>query len=113
HLGRFLVEFVSAYNSSKAQPDKKDAWKIYAHRLTYGLTVLDADLASPPANEHAAYVAKLAEQANRLLKEIMSSNTATPAPNALSAWLDQNPPKSKTVYKGVADAVIREGDKTA
>jgi hypothetical protein len=47
------------------------------------------------------------------LSQIVASNTATPAPNTLSAWLDQNPPKSKTVYKGLADAVIREGDKAA
>ncbi len=71
------------------------------------------DLATPPASEHQAYVAKLTEQANRLLLPMKESTMAKPDPNELSSWLDQNPPKSKTVYKGMADAVVNEGEKTA
>ena len=114
HVGRFIVEFVSLYNSKGQQDkEKKEPWKIYANRLSTGLTVMGIDLAAPPASEHQAYVAKLTEQANRLLLPIKESGTAKPDPNELSSWLDQNPPKSKTVYKGMADAVVNEGEKTA
>jgi hypothetical protein len=112
HIGRFIVEFVSLYNS-RGQQEKKEPWKIYAHHLRNGLEVMNADLSNPPASQHAAYVAELAKQANRLLEPIQNSTTATPAPNDLSSWLDQNPPKSKSVYKGMPEAVINEGEKTA
>jgi len=114
HVGRFIVEFVSLHNSKGQQEkEKKEPWKIYANRLSTGLTIMGIDLATPPASEHQAYVAKLTEQANRLLLPIKESSMAKPDPNELSSWLDQNPPKSKTVYKGMADAVVNEGEKTA
>src|SRR5438552_9138584 len=71
HVGRFIVEFVSLYNSKGQQEkEKKEPWKIYANRLSTGLTVMGIDLAAPPASEHQAYVAKFTEQANRLLLPI-------------------------------------------
>src|SRR5207248_1806440 len=110
-IGRFIVEFVSAYNNP--QKENKDPWKIYAHHLSHALAVMNADLSNPPGSEHAAYVAKLSEQANQLLDPIWKSNQANVNPNNLSGWLDQNPPKSQSVYKGMPDAVIREGEKRA
>jgi hypothetical protein len=112
HVGRFIVEFASLYNS-RGQQEKKEPWKIYAHHLNLALKAMKADLGSPPANAATDYVAKLAEQADRLLSEIQTRNTANPQPNTLSAWLDQNPPKNNTVYKGMPDAVINEGEKAA
>ena len=111
-IGRFIVDFASAYNG-RQQQEKKEPWKIYAHHLRHGLSVMNADLANPPASEHAAYVAKLSEQAEKLLGPIQTSNMANPVPNNLADWLDQNPPKSNSVYKGMPDAVIHEGEKTA
>lgn len=115
HVGRFIVEFVSLYNSKGQQEkeERKEPWKIYAHHLMHGLAILEADLATPPAYVQTAYVAELAKQANRLLNPIKDGTKAKPEPNELSAWLDQHPPKNKTVYKGVPDAVINEGEKTA
>jgi hypothetical protein len=112
HVGRFLVEFASLYNN-RAQDEKKQPWKIYAHHLSNALEIMKVELANPPANEHSAYVAKLAEQADRLLTPIQKGSSTNPQPNDLSAWLDQNPPKNQTVYKGMPEAVIHEGEKTA
>ena len=112
HVGRFLVDFAALYNN-KAPDEKKQPWKIYAHHLSNALTIMKSELANPPASEHSAYVAKLAEQADRLLSPIQKGSTTNPQPNDLSAWLDQNPPKNKAVYKGMAEAVINEGEKTA
>lgn len=112
HVGRFLVDFASLYNS-RAQQEKKEPWKIYAHHLRLALQAMKADLASPPANTATDYVTKLAQQADRLLEEIQTKNTGNPQPNELGAWLEQNPPKNKTVYKGMPDAVINDGEKTA
>jgi putative SOS response-associated peptidase YedK len=114
HVGRFMVEFVSLYNGKAQQEkEKKEPWKIYAHHLSNGLTVMGIDLATPPASEHGAYLAKLTEQANKLLNPIMKESNAKNNPNELSTWLDQNPPKSKAVYKGMPDAVVNEGEKAA
>jgi hypothetical protein len=110
HVGRFLVDFAALYNS-RAQDEKKQPWKIYAHHLSNALEIMKTDLANPPASEYSAYVAKLAEQADRLLSPIQKGSTSNPQPNDLSAWLDQNPPKSKMVYKGMPEARIREGDR--
>jgi hypothetical protein len=113
HVGRFIVDFASQYNNKAQQEkEKKEPWKIYAHHLSHGLALMVAELARPPASEHSAYVAELAAEANnRLLNPIQTSNMANPQPNDLSAWLDQHPPKSKTVYKGMPEAVIHEGEK--
>ena len=111
HLGRFLVEFVSQYNGRGEE--KKEPWKIYAHHLSHGLEVMGADLAYPPASPHSAYLAEVTKQANRLLEPIQKNSTEKPPPNDLSTWLDQNPPKSKAVYKGLPEAVVNEGEKTA
>jgi hypothetical protein len=109
HVGRFMVDFVSAYNAKGQQlKETKEPWKIYAHHLITGLEVMKIDLATAPVSEHRAYVDQLAEHADRLLRPIMLSNTANPQPNELSSWLDQNPPKSKMVYKGMPAAIINE-----
>ncbi|HLJ96811.1 MAG TPA: hypothetical protein VKU02_26795 [Gemmataceae bacterium] len=114
HVGRFIVDFVSLYNSKGQQEkEKKEPWKLYANRLLTGLEIMKIDLATPPASEHTAYVTKMAEQASRLLSQIKDSNMARPEPNDFSTWLDQNPPKNKTVYKGMPNAVINEGEKAA
>jgi hypothetical protein len=112
HVGRFLVDFAGLYNN-RGQEEKKQPWKIYAHHLSNALQNMKTDLATPPASEHAAYVAKLAEQGDRLLSPIQKSSTTNPQPNDLSAWLDQNPPKSQSVYKGMPEATIKEGERTA
>jgi hypothetical protein len=113
HLGRFLVEFVSQYNG-RGEQEKKEPWKIYAHHLSNGLEVMNGDLATPPASPQSGYFAELTKRASRLLDPIQKGNKDnTPSPNDLSTWLDQNPPKSQSVYKGMPEAVVNEGDKTA
>lgn len=112
HVGRFVVEFAALYNN-RERDEKKQPWKIYAHHLSNALETMKTDLANPPASEHAAYVAKLAEQADRLLSPIQKGSSTNPQPNDFSAWLDQNPPKSKMVYKGMPQATVNEGDRTA
>lgn len=106
-IGKFIVEFATRFNNESMQ--KKEPWKIDAARLSNGLNQLKSDKMD---SQVAQYVAKLADQAESVLKAIVAGNLQ-PNPAELESWLQANPPKSRTVYRGIQDAVVRDGGKPA
>jgi hypothetical protein len=108
-VGKFIVDFIQRRNNEQLK--KNYAWKANALRLSDALDALKADASGPPVNEHAAYVGKIADQSNRLLREVIDAKT-DPVPNDLATWLDGNPPKSASLYKGVASAVVGAANKS-
>jgi hypothetical protein len=106
YVGRFMVEFIHRYVAEREQ--NRYGWKGTAIRLSQSLEILKADVAGPPANIHAAYVTKVADQCLRLLREIVDGKN-DPVPNDLAAWLEQNPPKSQSVYKEKAESIVKAG----
>jgi hypothetical protein len=108
-LGRFVVEFVNRHKEAvQNNQAKREPWKVYSARLIQALQQLKEDT---HRNDAAKYVETLVRQASDVLNQV--ANGAQGAdPGALAAWLEQNPPKSASLYKGVASAVIREPDKS-
>jgi len=108
YTGRFVVDFVQRYTNEKDQ--KREPWKLLAAEMIKGLSKLRATLEGPPSHESFQYVNKIAAQADTLLREVVVGG-ATPSPTDLSEWLDKNPPKASSTYKGLASAVVQGGDK--
>jgi hypothetical protein len=106
-LGRFLIEFIQRYNHEHEQ--NRYPWKAFALHLNQALILLKADVTGPPSSPHVTYVSKVVDPGERLLREILDGKS-DPVPNDFAAWLDQNPPKSQSVYKDKADAVVRAGN---
>jgi hypothetical protein len=115
-IGWFLVDFTSRYNSdeevkreTKTKAGDKvekvistEPWKIDAARLHQALDELKDDTAR---KEEAKYIASLVSQAQTLLSEIINGRKGVD-PRNLETYLQQNPPKSATVYKDVLTAKI-------
>jgi hypothetical protein len=103
-IGRFVIEFVAAYNSRKPQ-EKGEAWKLDAARLLQALTALRADTEElRPAGK---YVDSLVRQAEPLLRDIVETKNSTPNPTTLRDWLAANPPRPP-LYEGMETAVVHE-----
>jgi hypothetical protein len=106
HIGRFLVEFFTKYNEQKDQ--KRERWKEDAVLLLKALGDWKANLAGPPAHDPGGkYADQLVAQATGALEDISAGKTSVD-PTKLSAWLDQNPPKNTTVYKSLANSVVKQ-----
>jgi hypothetical protein len=127
HIGFFVAEFTNRYNSPTKEVDKvnvekktkagdkvekvvtKEPWKIDAARIHQALDELKEDTAR---NAEAKYIASLVSRAQPLLLEIINGGMGIDPRNLLT-YLDQNPPKSATVYKDDATAKITsEPEKT-
>src|SRR5205085_4785722 len=128
-VGQFIVDFIREYNEvpiAAEKPDKQDKeektekaekpekperpesrepWRFHAARLRRALEEFQTQLTDKrhPSRE---YVVALLRQVDPLLKEMVETKTK-PSPTALNAWLEQNPPKNKTLYKGMPEAAIR------
>jgi len=126
-IGFFVAEFTNRYNSPTKEVDKatvekktkagdvkervvsREPWKIDAARIYQALDELKEDTAR---NVEAKYIASLVSRAQPLLLEIVNGGMGIDPRNLLT-YLDQNPPKSATVYKDDATAKITsEPEKT-
>jgi len=109
HVGGAAVDFLTAYvNRVKGgTADPGLAWKHAAARLIEALDNLEAQAKDTSS---AAYVQKLVETAKEPLRLVMDGKETNP--ERLDKWLrdTKNAPKSTTVYKGIADSVIKPAE---
>ncbi|HEV3078311.1 MAG TPA: hypothetical protein VGY66_00970 [Gemmataceae bacterium] len=107
HVGRFIAEFVVRRNAGK--DSMTEPWKVHAARLHQAV----ADLRTQAARGSGkAYVDKLASLAQTLLNDMVTNPKGTPDQRNLSTFLDTNPPASKSLFRGLDDAVVKEAEKT-
>jgi hypothetical protein len=100
HVGHFIVDWVTAYDADRQTNDAKSRlWRVEAERLNQALR--DLAVVNAAAKQ-------LHDRVDPILKDVAGRRVANPTP--LKTWLEQNPPKNTTVYKGVADAKVREPD---
>jgi hypothetical protein len=100
-LGWFVAEMAQATST-----DKKVPWKVEAAKLVDAFEVLKAETAKL---KEGKFVAEVADHCLPVLAKIESSGNANA--EALSTWLTNNVPVNASLYRGVPDAVIREGGK--
>jgi hypothetical protein len=105
YIGRFVVDFIQAYNQARQKEEKREPWKKLAMTLSQALNAQKTDLEGPPAHEAFQYFSKMQGQAERLLQEVLDGKT-NPVPTDLSDWLDKNPPKATSAYKDLPTAVV-------
>jgi hypothetical protein len=100
-LGRFIVDFVTEYDSDRLK-ELKVPWKLFATRLIKALEEFKADA---EGRQEAKYLANVVGESEDMLKAISEGSK----PNAAKfvAWLDQNKAKKAFVYEGMPDSVIR------
>ena len=108
HVGRFIAEFVHQRNAGRNS--MMEPWKIHAARLHQALEELKTQAEPTSAR---AYVANFVSQAQAPLNSIVLNPNSQPDPTKLNTWLDTNPPVNKTLYKNLADAVVKEAEKPA
>jgi hypothetical protein len=108
HIARFIQDFLAAYNNRDNLPFKLD-WKIAAARLYQALDDLKTQAERGSAK---TYVSKLALAAQTQLKLVIDGKNP-PESQALNAYLDNNQPVSKMLFKDRPDTVIREVEKSA
>jgi hypothetical protein len=111
HVARFIQDFLAAYNNRDSLPFKLD-WKVAAARLYQALEDLKAQTESGSAKTSKTYVAKLALAAQTQLRLVIDGKNP-PESQALNAYLDNNQPASKMLFKDRPDTVIREVEKPA
>jgi PBS lyase HEAT-like repeat len=105
NVGATAVDFVNQASRAKAgTADAGIPWKLYAARLHQALEDLRAHTKEGQAPGVAEYVDKLVRQAQDPLRAVWDGKDANPTP--LDTWLRENPPKSTTVYKSIADSTI-------
>ena len=104
-IGRFLVEFLHAYNGEKDV--KTEPWKIHAARLIQALDEFKTDT---ERSNFKVYIAKFVSQAQSPLNDIIVAKV-DPNPTQLSTWLDNNKPTSTSLFKDRPDIVIKETEK--
>jgi hypothetical protein len=105
NVGPAVVEFVNQAGRAKSGTgDAGIAWKLYAARLHQALEDLRTRSKEGQAAGVADYVDKLVRQAQDPVRAVWDGKDANPT--ALDDWLRANPPKSTTVYKGIADSTV-------
>jgi hypothetical protein len=99
HVGFAVVDFVNEYAKQRAGGEGAGMpWKLYAFRVNNALSSLAANAGNNK------YVASVIPQCLAALKPMEVGKEATAA--ALEDWLKANAPASKSLYAGIADAVI-------
>jgi hypothetical protein len=99
HLAWFTADFARLSNLAT-----KDPWKTSAARLIDAFEGMKAETA--PLKE-GKYIAEVLDESLVVLKSIESTGKGDP--RSLVASLGAKQPANSTLYKGVADSVIREG----
>ena len=108
HVGRFIQDFLAAYNNRENLPFKLE-WKVAAARLYQALDDLKTQAERGSAK---AYVAKLALAAQAQLKQVIDGKNP-PESQALNTYLDNNQPTNKTLFKDRPDTVVKEVENPA
>jgi hypothetical protein len=107
HVGRVVQDLANAYQMDK-QPDT--GYKVPAARLNEALAFAlkrDVEKNRKGDKDTLAYVNGLIAKAVDQLNP-METKGKTSA-EVLGDWLDKNPPRGQTIYKGVADAKVKDG----
>src|SRR5262249_5883153 len=68
HMGRFIVDFVIAYNKDKGKDVKTEPWKIHAARMSTALDEFKSDTERFAAK---VYIAKFVSQAQSSLEQVI------------------------------------------
>jgi hypothetical protein len=105
-LGYLVVEM-----ASRAQKNDKTKfpWKLYAARFSDALEALRADAKGHPDKAVFPYVSEVVSRSLRVVKDIELNESGNGGD--LKLWLGNNPPPSKTLYKGVANSTVRPLEK--
>jgi hypothetical protein len=103
-LGRFLVEFTQRCLEEREQ--KREPWRVDVLRMQQALEDLKFGARRTPYSD---YVNKFVAQAKPILETLEKSGT--PRAADMDAWLNQNPPKGTSVYKGIDSSVIKAPEK--
>jgi hypothetical protein len=106
-----VLMYATKYADEKATPGDR-GWRYYSSRLAEAFENLQRDVARayPRDKELVGYVTDLARQATAVLRLIETRGEARAAD--FEQWLQAHPPKSDTVYKGVADSKVTPGEAT-
>lgn len=99
-IGRFVADFLTAYNNDLAGKTRTEGWKLLAARLTLALADLAAD-----SKHRDKHIDKVVEEATERLKQVNETGAVDPTP--LSDWLNKNPPDLKTLYQDDPTSVVR------
>lgn len=102
NLGRFVSEFVNQYR--QRGQEKRTPWKGYALRVLRALEELKNEDRTDKVTSD--YIQNLTAQAMPLLSEIVAGRQEDPIQGKLDSWLDQNPPKNTTLFKGMPESVV-------
>jgi hypothetical protein len=105
-----VVELAQQYTNEGGEKVDK-GWRYEAARLTEAFDNLQKDAAQNSKDKALlAYVTEVGRRAGAQLKLMETKGAADPA--GLNDWLQNNPPKNDTVYKGVDDAKVTPGQGT-
>jgi hypothetical protein len=110
HAAYGVAELAQRYSDEGG--DKTDkGWRYYAARLAEAFENLPKDAAQNTKDKDLlAYVNDVVKRAGTQLKLMETKGTVNAAD--FNDWLENHPPKSDTVYKGVADAKVTPGQAT-
>jgi hypothetical protein len=117
-FGAVLVDFAKKYEAEKFDRSADDkskltekGWKYYSTRMMESLDAMKADVAKSVKDKGTVdYVSQIVQKSTDMLNLIYSRGDTKPGD--LDNWLRSNPPKSDTVYKGVADSRVKLPDAT-
>lgn len=107
-----VLQFATKYADEKDKPGDR-GWRYYSSRLGEAFENLQRDVAKayPRDKELVGYVTDVAKQTTAVLRLIETRGEARAAD--FEQWLQGHPPKSETVYKGVADSKVTPGGEPA
>lgn len=104
-VGRFLVEFTQQCLENREA--KREPWKVYNLRLAQAMEEFKNNVRRTPYSD---YVNKLAAQTRPIFESL--ERNGTPRPADLDSWLNQNPPKNASTYRGVEASVVKPPEKS-
>jgi hypothetical protein len=104
-----VSEFAQKYADEK---DTERGWKYYSARLGEAFDNLRADVAKNHAKdkELVTYVNDVLSHTAAVLRLIETKGALNPGD--LAQWLQEHPPKTETVYKGVEDSKVKPAEPT-
>jgi hypothetical protein len=107
-IGQFIIYFLRQYGERDPLAKKQLPWHTMAARLAEALNDLKNDGSD---RESAKYVEKLCAQAQPLLQDLADKKPVRE--EAFRGWLEKNPCKNASLYKGVPTAVVNEATEKA
>jgi hypothetical protein len=104
-LAWFIADFAQGHETNIPA---KEAWKVDAAKLADALNIMKAETAKL---KEGKFVADVADHCLAVIAIIESGGKTKP--DALAEWLTKNEPVNKSLYRGVADSIIRDLTKDA